>query len=316
MFKSIKNKRFIQLFVKIILFALVLYFLYLQVQKLDFEKIKSIHISNYFYFCLAILLLFVNYSFEALKWFQVVETIEVKVNFKTKIKSFLAGILTGFLTPNLLGNFIGRMYYFERRERIKIIYLTFFSNAAQFFASIIFGLISLILIGFPKDFDLSPGFILTLLLLFAILFCLTFFLNLHKVFSFFFKKRKWFLNVKKIFRVENKFNIFTFQLKQLILSFLRHFVFSLQYFLILVSFGIKADFDLILLIWQLFFWSTLIPSLWLGKLFIRESIALWILASYTNQLEIVLISSILIWLVNQGFTALIALPYLKFSNNK
>jgi hypothetical protein len=300
--------------VKIFLFALVVYFLYVQVQKFDFDKFKSIKIINISFFILGIILLVLNWFFEFLKWNEIIQITKIKVERKIKVKSFLAGILTGFLTPNLLGNFIGRIYYFPRRERIELVYLTFFSNAAQFFASIIFGLISILIIGFPDDFKIDLSGIIVSFISLLILICLIFYFNLGSLCSIFFKNKKWFSRIN--FNEESTTFNFNFQFKQLIISFLRHGVFSFQYFLMLTSFGIKADFVLILLIWQVFFWSTLIPSLWLGKLGIRESMALWILGAYTNQLEIVLCSSLILWFVNQGITAIIAFPFFKLVTKK
>ena len=67
------------------------------------------------------------------------------------------------------------------------------------------------------------------------------------------------------------------------------------------------NFDTFLWIWQIFLWTTLVPSLWFGKLIIRESIALLVLGSVGfGQVEI-LTSSILIWLVNLAFPALISI---------
>ena len=288
--------------------------MYIQVQKIDLEKFKSLEIENVSFFLFGILLLLLNWFFEFLKWNELIEITKIKVERKTKVKSFLAGILTGFLTPNLLGNFIGRIYYFPRRERIEPVYLTFFSNAAQFFASIIFGLISILIIGFPKDFEIDLSGLIIFLISILILICFIFYFKLNSLFSVFFKNKKWFSRIK--FNHESNFFKLNFKVKQLILSFLRHGVFTFQYFLILISFGIKADFVLILLIWQVFFWSTLIPSLWLGKLGIRESMALWILGTYTNQLEIVLCSSLILWFVNQGITAIIAFPFFKLATKK
>jgi hypothetical protein len=104
-----------------------------------------------------------------------------------------------------------------------------------------------------------------------------------------------------------------FLFKQLIFSFLRHFVFSVQYLFLLLAFGLEIELESLFYIWQIYFWSTLIPSLWFGKLFIRESVALWILGQITAQTEIVLLSSVTLWIMNQGIPALIGIPYFKFS---
>jgi hypothetical protein len=51
--------------------------------------------------------------------------------------------------------------------------------------------------------------------------------------------------------------------------------------------------------------------LWFGKLVIRESISIWILSQYIENTGIILISSILLWCINQGIPAIIGFPFLK-----
>ena len=62
------------------------------------------------------------------------------------------------------------------------------------------------------------------------------------------------------------------------MSTLRHAVFTLQFYLVLIAFGVETSFELIFWIWQVYFWVTLSPSLLLGKIGIRESIAVIILS--------------------------------------
>ena len=64
------------------------------------------------------------------------------VDQKHKVHSFLSGIVSGIITPSYAGNFIGRMLYFPKSSRKKIIVNTIASNGAQFIMSISMGLVA------------------------------------------------------------------------------------------------------------------------------------------------------------------------------
>jgi hypothetical protein len=281
--------------------------LYRQVQKIDLKEVKSIKIQNYSSFFLAIIFVFLNLGIEFLKWKFILKLSKINANFQVQLKSFMAGIVTGLITPNTIGNFIGRIFYFQRRFRISLVLLTLISNASQFFSSIFFGIVSVIFFGIAKvkgeNSEISTNFSILIFLL-IILF---FFFRFEKI-KFSFVQNNRLIDRIKPFLVSNK----TFRLKLLMLSIFRHGVFSFQYWLLLYSFGIEVDWFWLGMIWQVFFFTTLTPSFWFGKLVIRESIALLILSPFTSQPELVLLCSVILWLVNQGFPALIGIPFVKF----
>lgn len=308
MFKISKNKAILVIFVKVILFTFVLFFFYLQVKKINFSSFSKIQISSFVCLFLTILLVLVNHFFEFLKWLNTLKVLSIQTDLKIKMKSYMAGNLTGFLTPNLLGNFIGRLFYFERRKRISLTFLTLVSNASQFVASIVFGLIALLILGFPKNFFVIDFKNLLFLTFFFMVILLTIYFTFFNISNFFFKSKNWF----KVVCLEVKYKS-SHLINQLFFSLLRHVIFSFQYFLLLKAFGLDVEIETLFYIWQIYFWSTLIPSFWLGKLFIRESVALWIFSQISNQYEIILISSVTLWLINQGLPAIIGIPYLKFS---
>ncbi len=175
--------------------------------------------------------------------------------------------------------------------------MTLLSSFSQFFASIFFGLLSLILLN-----ETPFGINLKSIIILFILFC-TFLL----LFFFKFEKLKWkYLTRKKHYSkvVELLKNNETFRFKLLYLSLGRHFIFTLQFWLMFNAFEDALNFDTFLWIWQIFFWTTLVPSLWFGKLVIRESIALIVLGSVGfGQVEI-LTASVLIWIVNLALPTL------------
>ena len=297
MYKTIKNSPILLLFVKLIFTGIVLAIIYTQLKKIDWKDLHAISIVQPISLVSALLLAFVNQFLEYRKWKATLSFLEESTQ---TVQSYLAGVLTGFLTPSLLGNFIGRMYYYPRKKRSQIIVLTLLGNGAQFIASISFGLLALALLG--QEQLQIPRFNRVIALSVIALILLMYFLFDKSPVPI----QKWKTKIIPLLVGTQKL-----RLKILLLSILRYLVFNLQYSLIFHAFGIPFSLDLVLWVWQIFFWSTLAPSLWLGKLFIRESIALWILLPIIGHPEIILLSSVSLWIINHGLTALIALPFLK-----
>ena len=81
-----------------------------------------------------------NWFIEWLKW----KTIVASKNISLRVRwhSFLSGMVSGVITPAYAGNFIGRMFYFDKKDRKEIILNTLVSNGAQFIISIVMGLIA------------------------------------------------------------------------------------------------------------------------------------------------------------------------------
>ena len=295
-----KNKGNIFVFIKLILLFSVSYLLYLQLSRVkiaDFWNIKLYHPS---YFILSFLLLFINWGLEWLKWKKTIVIIQPITPIKTNFLAFMAGIATGLLTPNMLGNFIGRIYYYKREFRSSIILLTSLSNFSQFFASIFFGLMSLMILN-DSPWGINLYLVNSLLAVF-ILFILFFYFRFEKWRWKYLLKNKYYIKFIELLKLDTKFRF-----NILGISITRHFIFTLQFWLMFNAFEDALNFDTFLWIWQIFLWTTLVPSLWFGKLVIRESIALIVLGSVGfGQVEI-LTSSVLIWIVNLAIPALLSI---------
>ena len=297
MYKTIKNSPILLLFVKLIFTGIVLAIFYAKLKKIDWKDLHAISIVQPISLVCALLLAFVNQFLEYRKWKATLTFLEESTQ---TVQSYLAGVLTGFLTPSLLGNFIGRMYYYPRKKRSQIIVLTFLGNGAQFIASISFGLLAVALLG--QEQLQIPRFNRVIALGVIALMLLVYFLFDKSPIPI----QKWKTKIIPLLAGTEKLRF-----KILLFSLLRYLVFSIQYCLLFHAFGIPFSLDLVIWVWQIYFWSTLAPSLWLGKLFIRESIALWILLPIIGHPEIILLSSVSLWVINHGVTALIALPFFK-----
>lgn len=298
-----KNKKIIFILIKVSIVFGLFGLLYKQLSKVTITDWENINIIKYDFIIYSFLLVFLNWGIEWIKWLQTINLIQLK-NKKSLLnvfRSFMAGILTGLLTPSMLGNFIGRLYYFERKDRPNIILGTLITNYSQFFASIFFGALSVfILKETPWGINLNKPFLLFIISILILLLS----------FYFLFEKIKFKLLTRKL-----SFNSFIsllekrpiFRLKILFLSILRHFIFTLQFWLLFNAFEHAYNFDTFLWIWQIFLWTTLLPSLWFGKLIIRESMALIVLGAVGfGQVEI-LLASILLWIINLAVPSVFSL---------
>ena len=302
MYKTIKNSRIIERFGKVIVTLLLLIFCFIQFSAIDWQQFKKIQLTQPLYFIVALILIIFNIAFEFLKWNLIVNKVKVVTSTTVRISSFFAGTATAFITPNLLGNFIGRIYYFERKYRGKIITHTLLSNGAQFISSMIGGIISILILGNKvKMLQSFPS----LLFIFFLLVLLLIYFVFDKIFKSHKKLNRISLTLQNTTLLRTKF---------ILLSLARHLVFTSQYVCVLVSFGVNFDTEIYLYIFQIFFWSTLIPSIWIGKLFIRESVALYLLSTIISSGAIIICSAFLVWCMNQVFPALVSLIFIRKKN--
>lgn len=282
---------------KLILFAGVIYILYSQISQFDEEAWSSFELKLPLSFVLAVVLVVPNIWIAFLKWKLTLSTIGAQSDYKSRIQSFFAGVVTGMLTPNMLGNFIGRFYYFDRKHRAQITAFTMLSNFAQFLASITFGTIAIFIIGellILKDSqELATWLFVGVLISYLIYFFIDNFLSR-------FKKKEFTHEFKEILK-RNR----TYRIKILGLSYSRFAIFTLQFSLMLNAFGADWNLYLIAAIWQVYLIAMLAPSLFLGKIGIKESIALFVLGGLGLNDVSILFSSLLIWFVNSMSPALV-----------
>ena len=281
------------------LFLSVIVLIYFQIKQFDSEAWSEFRLESVGSLSVALGLVYLNIWIAYLQWKVTLKVVVPQTELKMRIQSFFAGIVTGIVTPNMMGNFIGRFYYFERRHRVSIILFTLLSNYAQFLASLIFGWIAIVVVGdlyvLPNSesiiFVLGFGVILALLLYFFI-----------DNFLSRFKRKKYFNSFQE-FLIRNR----TYRSTILGLSLLRFFVFTMQFSLMLSAFGEVIDISVVMAIWQVYLLTMLIPSIFLGKIGVRESVALFVLVNLGMNEFAILFSSLIIWSINTMLPALVGL---------
>lgn len=302
MYKSTKNRKVFFSIVKLILFAAVGLLLYFQLRNFEFNW-AELKIANFWFLFLAILMVLPNLYCVLIMWKRSLQVAEIPFEKKQLTYSFFAGLVTGLLTPNMAGNFIGRLYYFDAKHRTVITGLTLYSNHAHFVTSLLFGLIALNVVGLHHWMSFIDGLLWPLYILSALGVAIYFLPDL-------FIPKSW-----KFWNIQDLRSVLSAN-RGLALEFsfytaLRFVLFSSQFLLVLLAFGVQPSWELYMYIWLMYFVTLSAPSLFLGKLGVKESIALFVLGTIHIPPYIILTTSLFIWLLNTFSPALLGLVLTK-----
>ena len=299
MLKTNQNNRKWFNLVKLFLFLSVIFLIYFQIDKFEEGAWIAFKLHSPFSLLFAIGLVYLNIWIAYLQWKVTLNVVAPKTDFTSRYQSFFAGIVTGIITPNMIGNFIGRFYYFPRKYRVSITLFTLLSNYAQFLASLIFGWIAIVIVGDLYVLPNSGSLIIILGVGVILAFLFYFFID---NFLSRFKRKTYFESFKEALK-RNR----TYRFTILGLSLLRFFVFTIQFSLVLHAFGEDIGVNSIMAIWQVYLLTMLIPSLFFGKIGVKESVALFVLTNLGMNEFAILFSSLIIWGVNTLLPALVGL---------
>lgn len=247
----------------------------------------------------SIVLVFPNIWLAYRKWTLTLKTIEIKTDRRTKVHSFFAGLVTGLLTPNMIGNFIGRFYYFDKEHRANVTAFTVLSNMGQFLASITFGAVAVVWLGELIVWQDEKRLMYVLLFIVVIGFLVYYFID---NFLRYFKRFKFGVSFKHLLKKSP-----WFRTQILILSGSRFIIFTLQFSLMLKALGADWSLELVAAIWQVYLLTMIAPSLILGKVGIKETIALFVLSNLGVNEVAILFASLAIWILNTLSPALLGL---------
>ncbi|MGJ8661626.1 MAG: hypothetical protein ACSHXL_06285, partial [Bacteroidota bacterium] len=224
-FKAIKNQTIIQKIGRILLFGLMIFLLYYQLESFNWKGASQVNVVSLFPIIFALFLVIANWYFEWIKYRVSMRSIH---NFSDLVlwKGFYAGMLSGFVTPSALGNFIGRMTSVNKEWKSKVVANTLVGNGAQFFVSILFGLLSLFLVGmFPSEMNVLYVKLGLVIIVFVLL-MVYFTIGINGFLEGFI--RKYFPSVSSV--------IIKIRFQFLLFSLLRYLVFSAQFFLVIKAF--------------------------------------------------------------------------------
>ena len=307
--KTNKLYKYINLLFRIIIGIGAIWYIYIElndnyINLWDDDIFKTF---QYNYLLIAVLLLFLNWGIETVKWQFVIKQ-TIKITWISAFKKIMTGITIGFITPNRIGEIPARAILLNDKENLKdLVVQTSVGAYSQLIVTILFGAISAL-------------FTLHLFEITGILFIKIFLIliSCFAILSYFFQK----LIVKLIYNIayfkKNKIldGLSHYNNKELIyvlfLSIIRYIVFAFQFFIILQAFNFYfASWTEVLLIPLCFMVASIIPTILISEIGVRGSVALFVFGAISQMDTQILLASVLLWIINVSLPALIGLIYLK-----
>lgn len=279
---------------------------------------------------LVLLLIPVNLLLESYKWQLLIVKLE-KVSMGNALKAVLAGISVSMFMPNRVGDYLGRVFILKKADRIQATLSTMLGSMAQFLTTLLFGIFALVIF-IPEwliryhlmNYWIYSGVIITafsfiVIMVFAYLNFSAFSIIIQKISGKAYHKIARFANVFSWYKAD-------ILLKILILSIIRYFVFSFQFFVLLRIFDISIGyFDAMIIVSIIYLFMSVIPTIALSELGVRGSVSLYAFGLYfggntlSENLKVQIVSaSSALWFLNLALPALLGIIFifrLKFFRN-
>jgi len=285
-----KTKQFLFFFVKLLIVVGAFYFCYRQLannDKLDWDKFLVLLQKNKSLFGISFILFlsFLNRFLEILKWQNLVKTIK-NISISEATKQVLAALTLGIFTPVGVGEYAGKALYYDKTSTKKIIFLNLICNGIQIVATVFFGTIGLLLLGFGFW---VLGFGLAILLI-------TFLSKSIKIKNY--SIEDFLIRITAIPKSIHQKNI--------LLGFCRYLVFSHQYYFLFLGFDVDVDyFSMMATITTVYFLASIVPSFQFLDFALKGSLSIYFFGLLGVNEWIVVFVTTLMWFLNIVLPALI-----------
>ena len=289
--------------IKFLILIWVVFFIYMKIknQWQEFSPDQFDFISKpgnqTYWILLSILLMPINLGIESWKWKFIASKIE-KVSFFQALSGVLSGLSLGFITPHALGDYAGRIWQLKTSGRLKAIGGLMVGRIMQFLATLLFGLIGILLSPSFNGLSLILSYLVGIIIIIILLVRPAYFM---KVFEMSFLKRfRVYFRIIQVFSNRDKWSIF-------LISVLRYLVFSTQFVLLMFATGVG---DSLLLLFSgasfIFLAKSTVPTFnFLSDLGIREAAAIFYFSQIGETVIPVVIASIILWTINILIPAII-----------
>lgn len=308
--------------IKIILCVLLVWVLYQQIfAKDDIGKIWELFVTHLktepkVYLIIAVLLMPVNWIFENMKWRILIQHIE-KISFLKSMAAIFAGVTFSIFTPNRIGEYGGRILFVKPENNWKIVVATLVGSYSQLLAILGFGILGFGLF-MSMYFELDPIVLksvlfLSIALAMIMLFC---FYNISLVIPLA-KKIPYAYKFKRIVKNVNVLRSYDGKVlsQALFYAIMRYLVYSFQYYILLLYFGIEVGMvEGLTGIATIFLFQTSIPLPPLMGLVARGELAIYIWSSFTPFEINILAATFFLWIINLIIPALVGTLFISNIN--
>lgn len=262
--------------------------------------VSTLSYQKVWYLIVALLLMPVNWSIEAIKWGTLVRKYE-SINFRTSFYAIMSGLTLGILTPGRIGEYGGRVLFVEAKNNWKAVITTFVTSMSQHVVNMTFGACCAILFVYFNFGMNQLLFIGSLFFVFAVsLVAYALYFHIDTLKKFFKKVNIPFLSkaigkhsdVLKLFTKTDLVSISAW-------SLFRYIVYSTQYVMLLYFFGIGGSFlTLFLGVSTIFLIQSSLPLPPMVSVFARAEIALIVWGLFSANEIAILSSSFGLWIIN------------------
>lgn len=307
--------KFTEILIKIVIVLLGIWILYKKIfhnqniTQLWIDIKLSVTTSKNIILILSTLLLVpINIYLEGIKWKIQLKPIEIINNWKSFLSIF-TGITSGMFFPNRMGNFLGRIFMLEKGDRIKAAMVTVVGGMGQMIATISIGLLAYI---FFANKNIALIIIAATLI---ITFLLIMYFNIHilKYLQFLIPK-KFKEKTKEYFEIFSLYNNSEL-LKILTLSFLRYFIYTFQFVLLIWAFDVPLTyFKAMIPISLTYILMMIIPFITITEIAVRGSVCIlvfekWLILNNisTSYGVMAFSASSLLWIFNIAIPAVVGL---------
>ena len=318
MSKRLFRKRNIGLFIKVIIAFVALWFIYRELQLKDQQTDLRFGVG----FLMQpeqlpaliglLLLMFLNWVLEAIKWQLLVSHIE-KITLWKSLKAIFSGITIAIFTPNRVGEYGGRIFHLQKADRIDAALLTIVGSYAQLVVTLVTGILATIFF-LPEYIGLGPITpmqynLIGILMIGLCVILIVLFLNTRLLTTII----NWLPIPDKYRHYANVFEYHSSATlgKVFIASFMRYIIFSYQFFVLLKLFHVGIGFsDALMMISMTYFVMTAIPTIAITELGVRGSVSVYFLGMASANLSGIFMASAMLWLINLALPALIGILFI------
>ena len=315
------NKKALSLLLKFVIAFIALYFLYNQFnsslisnQLNQYNFLDTIQ-KKYLIIIIVFLMMFLNWILESIKWRFLIYKIE-KVSLITSIRAVFSGITVSAFTPNRVGEYGGRVFCLDKANRIQAVIITIIGSISQLIITILFGSIGLICLP-----NIMPDFsVLLNSIEYAYSFSIFVLFFLNVIFIILFLNTSMlsvFISRIKVLQKYQKYSIvFSFYtskelFKVLLFSAFRYLVFTSQFFILLLVFGVSVNYtDAMILISTMLLAISIIPSIAITELGVRGSIAVFLFSLVSSNTAGIMSATFLMWIINLLIPSIIGVVFI------
>ncbi len=246
---------------------------------------------------LVTILMLVNWVLEAVKWQYLTRLLE-KMSLWKAIEAVFCGLTMAIITPNRIGEYGGRILYLPVRKRVHGIFAMAVGAFGQNTVTNVVGSLSLLYF-IHTYLPLNPWFSLGITLLAGVfIFLILLFYFRIRWLVFLLDKIRFLKKYHRFFSIMAKYS-FQQLVSIMLLSLARFVVFSSQYYILIHI--LLPDLHLIpvmLMVFNLFFIQSAIPSLDLLDIGVRNFIANYLFGFITAQSVAIMACVSCVWLIN------------------